>query len=210
MKTLEEKREYWRVATKKWRDKNKERHLRYARLWRLNHPDKIRVYRKTRLERHTEKVLKLRKQSYHRRKQKILAWNKEYFTQNKERILVQKAKRDRERRATDPAFRCKKLLQNRIMECLKLHQSIKSIRTMELIGCDRAFLVKWIESKFQDGMTWANHGNNGWHLDHIRPCASFDLSNHEEQKRCFHYTNLQPLWASENRIKSDKCHYQSI
>ena len=56
-----------------------------------------------------------------------------------------------------------------------------------------------IEGKFVEGMTWENHGS--WHLDHVRPCCSFDLKNEEEQKKCFHYTNLQPLWAVENLSK---------
>ena len=51
-------------------------------------------------------------------------------------------------------------------------------------------------------MTWENHGE--WHIDHIKPCASFNLLNEDEQKKCFHYTNLQPLWASENLSKGCK------
>lgn len=53
-------------------------------------------------------------------------------------------------------------------------------------------------------MSWENYGIRGWHIDHIKPCASFDLSIIEEQKECFHYTNLQPLWWHENLAKSDK------
>ena len=53
-------------------------------------------------------------------------------------------------------------------------------------------------------MTWNNHGIYTWHIDHIKPCDSFDLSNEEDQKKCFHYTNMQPLWALENLSKSNK------
>lgn len=53
-------------------------------------------------------------------------------------------------------------------------------------------------------MSWENRGNFGWHVDHIKPCASFDLTKPEEQAKCFHYTNLQPLWARENIAKGDK------
>jgi len=60
-------------------------------------------------------------------------------------------------------------------------------------------------------MSWDNYGTgyNGkgmeqWHIDHIIPCASFDLSKPSEQKKCFHYTNLQPLWAKDNLRKKDK------
>jgi hypothetical protein len=50
-------------------------------------------------------------------------------------------------------------------------------------------------------MSWNNHGQ--WHIDHVRPCSSFNLLNPEEQQQCFHYTNLQPLWAADNLSKSD-------
>jgi hypothetical protein len=53
-------------------------------------------------------------------------------------------------------------------------------------------------------MTWDNYGKKGWHVDYILPCASFDLTKEEEQKKCFHYTNLQPLWWLDNIKKSDK------
>jgi hypothetical protein len=55
-----------------------------------------------------------------------------------------------------------------------------------------------------EGMTWNNNTGNGWHIDHIIPCAAFDLTKSEEQKKCFHYTNLRPMWASENISKSSK------
>ncbi len=43
-----------------------------------------------------------------------------------------------------------------------------------------------------------------WHIDHIKPCSSFDFSIKEEQYKCFHYTNLQPMWGLENMSKNDK------
>ena len=70
---------------------------------------------------------------------------------------------------------------------------------MELTGCSKEDLIKHLESQFTDGMTWENYGE--WHIDHIRPCCSFNLEDPEEQKTCFHWTNLQPLWAIDNMKK---------
>ena len=78
----------------------------------------------------------------------------------------------------------------------------KGFSTMELTGCELPFLKGYIEGKFVEGMTWENHGS--WHLDYVRPCCSFDLTQEEEQKKCFHYTNLQPLFAKENLSKGGK------
>jgi hypothetical protein len=59
-----------------------------------------------------------------------------------------------------------------------------------------------MESLFLEGMSWDNYGK--WHIDHIRPCSSFDLSDTEQQKICFNYKNLQPLWAEDNLRKGAK------
>ena len=63
-------------------------------------------------------------------------------------------------------------------------------------------LKEYLEKQFEKGMSWKNYGE--WHIDHIKPCASFSLINEEEQKECFHYTNLRPLWAEENLSRPKK------
>jgi hypothetical protein len=78
----------------------------------------------------------------------------------------------------------------------------KSKRTIELLGCSIEEVWNHLESKFKSGMTKENHGL--WHIDHIKPCASFDLTDPEQQAICFHYTNLQPLWAVDNRRKGSR------
>lgn len=66
------------------------------------------------------------------------------------------------------------------------------------LGCTIDQLKQHLESKFQPGMTWDNYGFYGWHIDHIRPLASFDLTDREQFLQAVHYTNLQPLWAKDN------------
>ncbi len=76
--------------------------------------------------------------------------------------------------------------------------NVKSSKSVSLLGCSPLYLRKWIESQFTQGMTWDNI-----HVDHMMPCASFNLIDSDEQTRCFHYTNLQPLLAEDNLKKSD-------
>jgi hypothetical protein len=83
----------------------------------------------------------------------------------------------------------------------------KSQSTLLLLGCSLEVLLGYLEKQFQPGMTWENYGK--WHVDHIKPCCKFDLNDPEEQKKCFHYTNLQPLWAKDNLNKSGRLDWKN-
>ena len=100
-------------------------------------------------------------------------------------------------------------LRKRISKVIKRNK--KSNSTKILLGCSLEYFKNYIFLKFKQGMSWDNYGtgynNKGmqeWHIDHIRACASFNLSKSEEQRKCFHYSNLQPLWAKENWSKGAK------
>jgi hypothetical protein len=102
----------------------------------------------------------------------------------------------------DIAYRNKKVVSHRIRISLKAQNSRKVHKALELLECSLDEFKEYLQSKFTGEMSWANFGQYGWHLDHIRPCASFDLTDEAQLKECFHYTNYQPLWASENIRKS--------
>jgi len=102
------------------------------------------------------------------------------------------------RRKNDPKFKLVKTIRARVKAVLKSNYKSKTL--LSLIGCSREKLKKHIESQFDVGMTWENHGE--WHIDHRIPCAFFDLSDYEQQKICFNYRNLQPLWAVDNLKKN--------
>lgn len=104
-------------------------------------------------------------------------------------------------------IKLRKILRKRIWDALKGNSKTKS--TLELLGCSIENLKLHLESKFTEGMSWENHGQFGWHIDHVLPCNNFDLTDPEQQKKCFHYSNLQPLWWRDNITKSDKILNQS-
>ncbi len=95
-------------------------------------------------------------------------------------------------------------LRSRLRNALKRKKVTKSKKTLELVGCTLEDLKSHLESKFQENMSWENYGS--WHIDHIRPCDSFDLTDPEQQRACFNWKNLQPLWARENLVKGSKWH----
>jgi len=107
------------------------------------------------------------------------------------------AKYRRRRWLTDPAYRVVSNLRRRVRHALK--GTCKSAATQVLVGCTAEECLAHIEAQFTEGMA---HDNI--HVDHIVPCASFNLDNVEEQRQCFHYTNLQPLFAVDNLSKGAK------
>jgi hypothetical protein len=73
---------------------------------------------------------------------------------------------------------------------------------LRYLGCTAHEACDHLESLFKDGMTWENYGRGGWEIDHVIPLAMFNLQDEDDRKRAFHYTNIQPLWAEENRKKN--------
>lgn len=126
--------------------------------------------------------------------------SKQYYLDNKEKIIKKQTEYHNNKYKTDLGFKLLKNLRHRIYMALK--QNSKSSRTNNLLGCSIKFLKSHLESQFIEGMTWNNQGQ--WHIDHIIPCASFNLSDPEQQRKCFNYSNLQPLWAIDNFKKSNK------
>jgi len=87
---------------------------------------------------------------------------------------------------------------------IALKHKIKTGSSVRDLGCTLEQLKAHLESQFQLGMTWENHGVQGWHVDHIIPLASFNLADRDQLLKACHYTNLQPLWAKDNWSKKDK------
>jgi len=107
------------------------------------------------------------------------------------------------KKATDPQFKLKHILRLRLLDALKRNNTTKRHSALTLLGCSIEYAQKHLENQFRPEMNWKNHGSY-WEIDHIKPCASFDLSDIEQQQECFNYTNLQPLTISENRSKGDR------
>jgi len=152
---------------------------------------------------------KLTNQEWKKRKSE---YGKKYREKNKESLQQRKksytrtekgklkAREWQKSQMSDKKFVIKKRLMGRVYCALK--RGVKSASTIELLGCSIDFFKSYIEGMFHDGINWDNMGE--WHIDHIKPCKLFDLSKEEEQRKCFHYTNLQPLLAIDNLKKGAK------
>lgn len=177
---------------------------------RLRDPDRVRANERRTASKHRRKkaeiVSKWRQRNPDRVRHYALEHRRRYrtdpaFKAERQATYNRHAQRQRDLK-TDRAISTK--LRNRIHCALAIVDAKKAASTMELAGCTVAQLRHHLQARFTDGMNWENYGKHGWHIDHIRPCASFDLSDPEQQRQCFHYTNLQPLWAADNIRKGAK------
>lgn len=136
--------------------------------------------------------------------------NREYQKQYDKTPKARKRKLDynksyvKSRKSKDVNFKLSLLLRSRLVVALKgNYRSGSAIRDL---GCTLDEFRIYMESLFQPGMSWDNWSRTGWHIDHIIPLANFDLTDREQLLKACHYTNLQPLWASDNIRKGNKCH----
>ena len=194
-KTEEERKEANREAQRRFArtEKGKKYNLEKVKKWvkkkRETDPEYFKKFQKNRKEYFREYQIKLRKEN-----------------PKKARELVRKgAKRFYQKTKRHTKYIILRALRRRLSDTIRKVGANKKASTMEMLGCSAEDFKNYFENKFREGMIWENYGT--WHIDHINPCDSFNLTKDEEQKRCFHYTNLQPLWAKENLIKSNKINY---
>ena len=166
--------------------------LMQARLYHHQHQAEGNVRSKTYRIKHRVEL-----QTYHRiyratHRTERQSYNKIYWAKHRAEQSDYQQKRYR----TNPQFKISVVLRTR------LHQAIrdgeKRGTTIQLLGCSAAKVCAHIENQFQPGMTWINWGTHGWHIDHIRPLASFNLQDPRQLAQACHFTNLRPLWARDN------------
>lgn len=171
---------------------------------------------------------KFNKQRYEKKKEELLEKQKEYYAKRinqpgvrealRERASVnnktdahkkardkynakfstkkKKADYEKRRKREDPSYKIKIILRRRLYNLIT-SKNLKEFSSLDLLSCSLEFFKKHIESQFEEGMSWDNYGSY-WHLDHIVPCAYFNLSDPKQQKICFNWRNFQPLKKEEN------------
>ena len=187
-----------KVRAKKYYLRHKDKLRAYSKKYRLKNIDKIKEWELKNKDKTSQRNKKYRLEN----KGKVSLRHKKYIAENRDKRNQYR----KEKYQNDINYKIESTLRSRIHMALK--GNVKSLKTIELIGCSISFFKKYIESKFKTGMTWDNHGYYGWHIDHIRPCASFDLTDPEQQKQCFNYKNMQPMWGEENMKKGKKFFYK--
>jgi len=135
----------------------------------------------------------------------VLQVSYNYKKNNPTKIVERRRKAHSRRYDTDPQYKLQLTLRVRMRHALKANFAGKAYNTNKLLGCSFKDLKSYLENRWQLGMSWDNYsgiGDGFWVIDHIKPCCQFDLTDEEQQRKCFHFTNLQPLWYNENMEKS--------
>jgi len=175
-------KEQGRVAgRKRWRSMSQEQ------------KDRVNTLRRARYAPHPRKAIKTARG--------MAEYLREYRKKNRAALNAASVIKRRARLKSDSAFRLLHRLRTRVWAALR--RNVKSACTLELLGTTPDQLRMHLETQFRPGMTWENYGPV-WHVDHRKPCASFDFTDPAQQRECFHFSNLQPLFATENLSKGNR------
>lgn len=186
-----------RECEKQYRLLNKERLAEKNKQYRISNKEKIKEYKKNNKEKYKE-YDKNYQENYRKSNKEALT---KYFKTRYQKKKTEINRKNCERIRNNNSLRLLRNLRCRINKAIKC--DIKSEKTRELLGCSIEKLKYSLEKKFKDGMNWNNYGRL-WHIDHIIPCAAFNMESILEQRLCFYYKNLQPLWKKENLCKNNK------
>lgn len=161
---------------------------------------KAKIARANRTPEQIEKKKKYDREYKIKNKGKLAKWRKE----NADKVREQKRIWGNKKAATDITYRIKRNLRTRIRCALKPNNAYKVDTSENLLGCTIDFFKQYFESLFTEGMSWDKFMSADIEIDHIKPCAKFDLTKEDEQRKCFHYTNCQPMWWYDNNQKGAK------
>lgn len=188
-----------------WYDKNREKIREYHKQYRKRNKEKLALKEKEYIKANSNRSSARRKAYHMKNREQINAKQRAYYhekVKNSESRKIYNEKYNnivRQRYHNDNNFKLKSALRRRIYDTIKRNPAnSRSGLTIELLGCTIQEARLHIESLWQPGMSWDNHSNDGWHIDHIKPVNTFDPNDMEQMKQCFHYTNLRPLWRNDN------------
>lgn len=161
--------------TRKWQEENRDKFLEYKRKHREANPKKYREYRR--------KWSKNNPECHKEFRENNKEWFKDYF---------------QSKRKSDPQYRLNQRIGSNIR--MAIIEDAHGRSWEELVGYTLHELKDHLVAQFEPGMTWENHGSDGWHIDHIKPRHKFNFTivDDQEFKECWALENLRPLWAEDN------------
>jgi len=186
-----------KIESKEYREKNPEKRKKTISKYYETNRDVILIKLKKWTKDNPEKKKEISLKSYHKNKEKHKERIRLYNQNNK----INRNKRERLKKKTNPEYRLMSVVRTRILNFLTKKNVTKKNKTFEIVGCSKEFLREYIEKQFTEGMSWELMGSR-IHIDHIIPLSS--AKTEEEVYKLCHYSNLQPLWGEDNLKKYNK------
>lgn len=188
-----------KITDKKYREANITKVKNNDKEYYKKNVEAIKQRSKDWYEKNKTHCQQVKREWYGKNFEKVKNARTDYMQQDTEKWKEYMKSYQRERYRTNVQYRIKTILNKRIRD----YACKKGRRTLDIVGCSIDFFIKWIETQFDDSMTWENQGSY-WDFDHVTPCASFDLTNHLDVLRCYNWCNLRPCEKKENIVKKDK------
>lgn len=207
---------------RKWRERFPEKVKKVVADYAKNNRDKYRDYQNGYYHKNKEKLIPAKKATREKHKHKWNETAKKYRqtddAMKKRKIYMDKYRASEEyfqrvrdyhykRKDSDPQYVIRRRLRGRLRVALTRIGRNKNVSLSAILGCDSVFLKEYFESKFTEGMSWERFLAGEIHIDHKIPCKNFDLTKDDEVNKCFHYSNIQPLWKVDNLKKGAKLDY---
>lgn len=212
------------AAQLRYRETHREEINARARARYVQNKDKERERRRAAFEADPERVRSYWRKHEAENKGKRLEKNRRYDRENRDKRLaydaahkarnaatnaaweranrLRRKAKHQERQSSDINYRLRRALRARLKTAMK--RGYKTTSAVTALGCSLAEFRAHLEARFLPGMSWDNYGRGGWHIDHVRELALFDLTDPEQARAACHYTNLQPLWQSVNISKGSR------
>lgn len=186
---------------KEYYQQHKEETIKKAKEYYSNHREELNIGKKQWRINNSEKVKKRKLEYYQEHREETILKTKKYAQLHRKETNIY----FRNKRATNIHFKLSCNLRTRLYQAIR--NDFKTGSAVKDLGCTIPELKIWLESKFQNGMSWDNWSFTGWNIDHKIPLKSFDLTDRTQFLEACNYKNLQPMWAEENNKKSCKLCY---
>lgn len=164
----------------------------YARAWKAKNRERVAEYNTIYKAEHRDE---------------ISLYNTAYSLNNRDTIQKRSSANYLRMYHEDPNFKVAHLLRARVRKTLNGNRRADS--ALEFLGCTLDFFKAWLTYCFAEGMDFENHGSV-WHIDHTIPCSKFNFSNDGEQRICFHWSNMKPMYAVANISKNNRATLKEI
>lgn len=207
--------EHYKKIDKKIQERYQVKNPKKWNIWYKKNEIKLKEKSRKEYLKNKEEILEKNRQYYKNNKEKIKLINKQWREKNPDKSYISDKKyrlNNKEKinlyrknlKIKNLQFKIRENLTSRIGITIRRQNGKKTYKSIKLLGCNIQHCIEHLNKTAPEKITVNDIGQYKYHIDHKKPCSSFDLTKESEQLKCFHYTNLQLLWWKDNLRKNNK------